>query len=93
MVVLGITINPKNKLIHELTKDFNQKLKDNLTGITGKAYIKKDTLIIYNKNLLSMFDLPRTITYYTIKIKWKKKGYKDTFKLINDQKLLEKLIK
>jgi hypothetical protein len=95
VVVFGVLINcdaeAMNKLL-DLIKEFNDKLENNSKMIDGKVWFKGDILIFHINNYTSMIDLPRYITYKTIAIKWRRKGYKQTFKLISSQKLLEALI-
>jgi hypothetical protein len=95
VVVFGVLINcdaeGMNKLL-DLIKEFNDKLENNSKMIDGRVWFKQDILIFHINNYTSMIDLPRWITYKTIAIKWRRKGYKQTFKLISSQKLLEALI-
>lgn len=92
MVVFAVLVNPENKVLKELVNEFNLKLETNDKMIDGKVWFKGDILIFHINNYTSMIDLPRWITYKGIQIKWRRKGYKQTFKLISNQKLLEALI-
>ena len=94
MVIFAVKINTDkegmDKLL-ELVKEFNDKLETNTKMIDGEVWFKDNILIFHINNYTGMIDLPRYITYKGIAIKWRRKGYKDTFKLISNQKLLEAL--
>ena len=94
MVVFGVLINcdkeGMDKLL-ELVNEFNLKLETNTKGLEGKVWFKENILIFKITNLVSILDLPRWITYKSIAVKWRRKGYKQIFKLLSNQKLLEAL--
>lgn len=92
MVVFSVLVNSENELLKELVKEFNLKLETNDKMIDGKVWFKENILIFHINNYTSLINLPRWITYKAIQIKWRRKGYKQTFKLISNQKLLEALI-
>ena len=91
MVIFATITNPENETLKELVKEFNDKLENNDKYLSGKVWFKGNILIFQLTNYISYFDLPRYLTYKSIQIKWKRKGYKDKFKLLSNQKLLEEL--
>ena len=91
MVVFGVKIIVCDKL-KDLVKSFNDNLEINIRGLEGQVFFMDDVLIFYLENNMSMFDLPKLITFWSIRYKWKKKGYEQRFILIKNKELLRLLI-
>lgn len=95
MVVFAVIVpdNTDDK-IKELMTEFNKNMEENMKGITGKVIpLGELALLFYIENQLSMIDLPKRITYWSIKYKWKRKGHTGKFELLSNKKLLELLTK
>lgn len=94
MAVIGIKTDGSDQ-VKELAKEFNKNLTEAnppYQFMTGSVNFLDNIVIVNIRNLASPFDMPRRVTYWIVKYRWRKKGYKGAFRLVGTKKFLDILV-